>query len=96
MFGSGNTTLIISNEEMNDTTKLIKSLKESGLLIKGVSETIKNEAKEQKEEFLSMLLGTLGASLLGNLLEGKGTTRTGEGAIATSRGQGKIRAGQDF
>ena len=96
MFGSGNTTLIISKEEMNDTMKIIKSLKESVLLIKGVSETIKNEAKEQKEGFLSMLLGTLGAGLLGNLLEGKGTIRTGEGAIATSREQGTIRAGQDF
>ena len=65
------TTLIISNEGMNDIMKIIKSLKESGLFIKGVSETIKNEAKEQKGGFLSMLLGTLGASLFGNLLTGK-------------------------
>ena len=72
MFGSGNTTLIISNEEMNNIMKIVKSLEESGLLIKEVSETIKNEAKEPKVGFLSMLLGTLGASLLGNLLTGKG------------------------
>ena len=62
------TTLIISNEEMNDVMKIIKSLEESGLLIKGVSKTIKNEAKEQKGGFLIMLLDTLGANLLGNLL----------------------------
>ena len=85
MFGPGNTTLVISNEEMNDIMK--KSLEESALLIKGVSETLKNEAKEQKSEFLSMLLGTLGASLLGNLLAGKGTITTGVGTI---------RAAQDF
>ena len=56
MFGSGTTTLIISNEEMNDIIKIIKSLEESGLLIKGVSQTIKNEVNEQKGVFLSMLL----------------------------------------
>ena len=81
MFGSNTITLIISNEEMNDIMKMLKSLEESGLLIKGVSEAIKNEAKEQKGGFLSMLLGTLGASLLGNLLTGKGTIRAGEGTI---------------
>ena len=63
-FGSGAMTLIVSNEEMNGIMKIIKSLKKSGLLRKGVSETIKNEAKEQKEGFLRMLLGTSGASLL--------------------------------
>ena len=72
------TTLIISNEEMNDILKIVKSLEESGLLIKGVSKTIQNEAKEQKGGFLSILLATLGASLLGNLLTGKGTIRAGE------------------
>ena len=72
---------------MNDVIKIIKSPEESGLLIKGVSETIKNEAKEQKGGFLGMLLGTLGASLLGNLLTGKGTIKAGEGTV---------RAGQDF
>ena len=84
MFGSGTTILIISNEEMNNAKKIFKSLEEFGLLIKGASETIKNEAKEQKGGFVNMLLGTLGASLLGNLLADKGTIRAGEGAIATS------------
>ena len=72
MFGSGFTTLIISNEEMNDIMKIVKSLEELGSLIKDISKTTKNKAKEQKGEFLGMLLGTLGASLLGNLLTGKG------------------------
>ena len=64
---------------MEDILKIGKSLEDSGLLLEGVSETIKNEAKEQKEGFLSMLLGTLGASLLGNMLAGKGVIRAGEG-----------------
>ena len=59
MFGSGKITLIISNEEMNNTIKIVKSLEESDLLIKGASETIKNKAKEQKGEFFRMLVGTL-------------------------------------
>ena len=67
MFGSGTTTLIISNEEMNDIMKIIKPLGESELLVKGVSETIENEAKIQKGGFLGILLGNLGASLLENL-----------------------------
>ena len=67
MLRPGFTSLIISNKEMNDIIKIIKSPKESGLLMRDVSETNKNEAKEQKGGFLSMLLGTLGASLLGNL-----------------------------
>ena len=54
---------------MENSIKIVKSLEDSGLLLKGVSETVQNEAKEQKERFLSMLLGTLGASLLGNILE---------------------------
>ena len=70
MFGSGTTTLIISNEKMIDITIIVKLLEKSGLLIKDVSETIKNKAKEQKGRFLCMLLGTLGGSLLGNLLAG--------------------------
>ena len=94
MFESGTTTLVISNEEMNDIMKLVKSLEESGLLIKGVSETIKNEAKEQTGGFIIMLLGTLGASLLGNLLTGKGTIRAGKGTIRA--GEGTVRTGQDF
>ena len=76
MFGSGNTALIISNEEINDIMKIIKSVKESGLLIKSVSESIKNGPKEQKNGFFSMLLGTLDAGLSGNLLTGRGTIRT--------------------
>ena len=63
---SGVKTLIISNEEMSDIMETVKSLKDAGLLIQGVSKTIKNEAKEQKG-FLSMLLGTLGGTLLANL-----------------------------
>ena len=78
MLGSGFTTLIISNEEINDIMKILKSLEESGLLIKGISETIKNEAKEQKGGFLGMLLGTLYPSLLGNLLTGKDAIGAGE------------------
>ena len=81
MFESGMTTLIISNDVMNDVMKIVKSLEESGLLIKDVSKTIKNEAKEQKRGFLSMLLGILGASLLGNLLTVKSTIRASEGTV---------------
>ena len=72
---------------MNDIMKIVKSLEESGLLIKGLSQTVQNEAKEQKVGFLRMLFGTLGPSLLGNLLTGKNKIRAGEG---------RIRAGQDF
>ena len=63
---------------MNDVMKIVKSFEESGLLIKGVSETIKNDAKEQKGGFLGISLCTLDASLLGNLLAGKGTIRVGQ------------------
>ena len=83
MLGSGATTLIISNDEMNDILKIVKSLEDSGLLLKGVSETIPHEAKEQRG-FLSMLLGTLGTSLLGDILSkclsGKGVIRAGYGS----------------
>ena len=81
MFGSGTTTLTISNDEMDDILKIVKSLENSGLLLKGVSETIQHEAKEQRVGFLSMLLGTLGASLLGDIFSGKGVIRAGEGTI---------------
>ena len=84
MFGSGYATLIISNKELEDIMKIINSLDDSGLLIKGVSETIKNEAKGQKEEFLGMSLGTLGASLLGNLLTGKVIIRARKGTNRAS------------
>ena len=88
--GHNNTTiLIISNDEMKDIIKIVKSLEDSGLLFKGVSETIQNEAKEQKGGFLSMLLGTLGASLLGNILAGKGINRAGEGIVRAGYGNKK-------
>ena len=72
ILGSGATTLIISNDEMEEIIKIVKSREDSCLLLKGVSETIQNQAKEQKERFISMLVGRLGASLLGNILASKG------------------------
>ena len=87
ILGSGNRTLIISNDKMEETIKIVRSLEDSGFLLKGVTETVYNEVKEQKGRFLSMLLGTLAASFLGNLL-------TGKGAIATSQGRGIYRAGK--
>ena len=59
MLGSGTTTLVISNDEMNDIIKIVKSHENSGVILKGVRETIKHEDKEQRGGFLSMLLGTL-------------------------------------
>ena len=92
--GSG-VKLIIEQEDMNDIMKIIKALENSGILLKGVSKAIKNETKEQRGGFLSMLLGTLGASLLGNLLTGgKGIVRVGEGSAASrAKGEGIVRAG---
>ena len=85
IYGSGTKTLIISNKEMNDIMKIVQALEDSNILLKGVTKTIKNETKEQKGGFLSMLLGTLGASLLSDLLtknlSGKRTVRAGEGTI---------------
>ena len=85
VLGSGATTLIISNDKMDDILKIVKSLENSGLLLKGVSETIQQEAKEQRGGFLGMLLGTLGASLLVDVLSkglsSKGVTRADEGTI---------------
>ena len=75
--GSGTTTLIVSNEEMNDIMKIVQNLEDSNILLKGVTKTIEDETKEQKGGFLSMLLRTLGATLLGNLLSGKGIVRAG-------------------
>ena len=66
--GSGTAALMILNNEMEDIIKIVNSLEDSGLLLKGVSETIQNDAQEQKGGFLSMLLVTLGASFLGNIL----------------------------
>ena len=86
ILGSGNhTTLIISNDDMQDLLKRIKSLEDSGILLDGITETVKNEVKEQKGGFLSMVLGTLGTSLLGDLLtknlSGRAVIRAGEGTI---------------
>ena len=92
--GSG-VQLIIEQEDVNDIMQIIKALENSGILLKGVSKTIKVETKEQRGGFLSMLLGTLGASLLGNLLTGgKGIVRAGEGsAVSRGKGEGIVRAG---
>ena len=90
-------TLIISNEEMSDIMKIVKSLEESSLLIKEVSELIKNEAKEQKGGLFSILIGTLGASLLGSLLLGKGIIRSKiDGQWVMKVGEGTIRADQEL
>ena len=90
MLGSGATTLIIVNDEMDDILKIVKSLENSGVLLKGISETIQHEAKEQRGGFLGMLLGTLGASLLGDVLSkalfGKGVIRAGEETIRAGYG----------
>ena len=95
------TALIISNREMEDIIKIFKSLKESRLLIKCVSQTIKNEVKEQKGGFFGMFLGTLGATLLLMMLAGKGMIRAGEGITRGGdqviRESGRvIRTGHDF
>ena len=90
MLGSGATTLIISNDEMGDILKIVKSLEDSEVLLKGVSETIQHEAKEQRGGFLSILLGTLSASFLGDVLSkglsGKGAIRAGEGTTRAGYG----------
>ena len=85
--GSGITALIISNEEMEDIMKIVKSLEESGLLIKGINKAIKNEVKDKRDGFLPMLLGTLAASKLGTTLTGKVVIRVGKDIL---------RAGQNF
>ena len=77
--GLGTTALIISNEEMSEIMTIVQALKDSNILLKGVTRTTTNETKEQQGGFLSMLLGTLEASLLGNLLAGKGIVRAGSG-----------------
>ena len=75
---------------MNDIIKIVQALEYSNILLKRVTKTIKNETKEQNGGFSGMLLGTLGASLLGNLLTGKGILRAGSG---NSTGKGILRAG---
>ena len=87
--GSG-IKLIIEQEDMKDIMKIIEALENSGILLKGVSKIIENETKEQTGGFLSMLLGTLGASLLGNLLTGgKGVMRVGDGIVRAGSGSKK-------
>ena len=90
VYGSGTTTLVNSNEEMNDIMKIVPDLEDSNILLKDVTKTIKNETKEQKGGFLSTLLGTLRASFLGDLLtkslSGKGTVRAGEGTLRAGEG----------
>ena len=83
------TILIISSDEMKVVIKTVKSLEDSSLLPERVSKTIKNEVKEQKGGFLSMKLGTLGASLLGNILTGKGINRDREGIDRAAYGDKK-------
>ena len=90
----GHTTLMISNDDMQDLLKIVKSLEDSGILLDGITETVKNEVKDQKGGFLSMLLDTLGASLLGDLLtknlSGRGVIRAGEGTIRVGYGSNKF------
>ena len=93
ILGSGNnTTLIISDKDMDDLIKIAKSLEDSGLLSKGVTESVQNEVKKQKGEYLCVSLGTLGASLLGNLLTGKGAFHPRE--RVNKKGKGIHRAGE--
>ena len=88
--GSG-IKLVIEKEGMNDIMKIIEDLENSSILLKGVTKTIENETKEQRVGFLGMLLGTLGASLLGNLLAGgKGIMRADDGIVRA--GDGIVRA----
>ena len=93
ILGSGNTTiLIISNKDIEDLIKIVKSLEDSRLLLEGVTESVQNEVKEQKGGFLTMLLGTLGTCLLGNILTGKGVNKKGKGIHKA--GEGIVRAGE--
>ena len=84
--------LFIEQEDMDDIIKIIEALENSGILLKGVTKTIENETKEQRGGFLSMLLGTLGASLFGNLLSGKGIVRAGDGIVRAGEGSVASRA----
>ena len=93
ILGSGNNKrLIISNKDMGDLIKIVKSLEDSGLLLKRINESVQNEIKEQKGGLLSMLLGTLGASLLGNLLTGKAVNKKGN--VIHRAGEEIVRAGE--
>ena len=77
--GSGTTTLIISNDEMDDIIKIVQALENQGILVSGVTKTIKNDIENQSGNGIGMILGTLGASLVGNLLSGRGLYRSGHG-----------------
>ena len=84
---------------MDDLIKIVKSLEDSGLLLKGITESVQNEIKEQKGGFLSMLLGTLGANLLGNLLTGKGAFHARKRVNKNGKGihraaEGIVRTGE--
>ena len=101
ILGSGHnhplsTTLIISNDEMEYIIKIVKSIEDSGSLLKVVPETAQNEVKEQKGRFLSMLIGRLGASLLGNILTCRGINRAGEGIIRAGYGRRSSKNKMDF
>ena len=87
------TTLIISNDEINDSFNIVKSYQDSGLLLKRVTETVQNEVKKQKGGFLSMLLSTLGASLSENPLTGGGISRAAKWRAINRAGEGVVRAG---
>ena len=87
IYGTTTRALIISNEELEDIIKIVKLHEESGWILKRISETVKNEANKQKVRFLSMLLGTIAASILGSELAWKGVIRADEGVL---------RAGQIF
>ena len=91
MHGSGTTTLIISNEEMNDIMKIVQALEDSNILLKGVTKRIKNEINEQKGG-AEIRYCNSGTSFLRNLLIGKGTIRAGKGPIRA--GKGTMRAGE--
>ena len=97
--GSGTATLIISNREMNDIMEIAQTLEDSNILLKGVTKTIENETKEQKEGFLGMLIVTLEASLLGNMSAGKGIVGAGSGkgivraGSGNKKGKGIVRTG---
>ena len=99
ILGSGNTTLIISNNEIEDIIKIVKSFNDSGVLLTGPAWKVQNEVKEQKGQFLIMLLGTLGASLFGNILVGKriywarkseGINREGEEIVRARYGNNEM------
>ena len=85
--------MIISNDEIGNIIEIVKSLEDSALLLKGVTETVQDEVKEQKGGFLSMLLAALGGILLGNRLTGKGIYRAGKRKGTNSAGKGVLRAG---